>query len=110
MPELLFHGAAREVTGSMHMVRVDDQWVALDCGLFQGKRSESEAKNPGVTSRVMYVPPPVNRPSPMGPGKSWRMMALGSLAICRRNALLTAWMMFMVGIGGVSRAWGRELL
>ena len=45
MPELLFHGAAREVTGSMHMVHVDDRWVALDCGLFQGKRSESEAKN-----------------------------------------------------------------
>ena len=45
MPELLFHGAAREVTGSMHMVRVKDHWVALDCGLFQGKRRESEAKN-----------------------------------------------------------------
>lgn len=45
MPELLFHGAAREVTGSMHMLRVDGQWVALDCGLFQGHREEVEAKN-----------------------------------------------------------------
>ncbi len=45
MPELLFHGAAGEVTGSMHLVQVDDQWVALDCGLYQGRRAESEAKN-----------------------------------------------------------------
>ncbi len=45
MPDLLFHGAAGEVTGSMHMVRVDDHWVALDCGLFQGRRAEAEAKN-----------------------------------------------------------------
>lgn len=45
MPELLFHGAAGEVTGSMHMVHIDGQWVALDCGMFQGRRSESEEKN-----------------------------------------------------------------
>lgn len=52
MPEILFHGAAEEVTGSMHMVRFDDQWIALDCGMFQGKRSESEDKN-----REWPVPP-----------------------------------------------------
>ena len=45
MAELLFHGAVGEVTGSMHMVRIDDHWVALDCGLFQGRRKESEEKN-----------------------------------------------------------------
>ncbi len=45
MAELLFHGAAGEVTGSMHLVRVDSRWVALDCGLFQGRRAESEEKN-----------------------------------------------------------------
>lgn len=45
MPEVLFHGAAGEVTGSMHMLRVRAGWVALDCGLFQGRREESEAKN-----------------------------------------------------------------
>lgn len=44
-PELLFHGAAGEVTGSMHLVRIDGKWIALDCGLYQGKRAESEAKN-----------------------------------------------------------------
>ncbi len=45
MHELLFHGAAGEVTGSMHMLRFDDQWIALDCGLYQGHRQESEDKN-----------------------------------------------------------------
>lgn len=45
MPELLFHGAAGEVTGSMHLLSTRAGWVALDCGLFQGKREESEAKN-----------------------------------------------------------------
>lgn len=52
MTELLFHGAAGEVTGSMHMLRVDGRWIALDCGLFQGRRSESEEKN-----RIWPVPP-----------------------------------------------------
>lgn len=52
MVELLFHGAAGEVTGSMHMIRIDGHWVALDCGLFQGRRSESEEKN-----RQWPVPP-----------------------------------------------------
>ncbi len=45
MAEILFHGAAEEVTGSMHLIRVDDHWVALDCGLYQGKRAEAEEKN-----------------------------------------------------------------
>ncbi|HQL53893.1 MAG: MBL fold metallo-hydrolase [Phycisphaerae bacterium] len=45
MAEILFHGAAEEVTGSMHAVRVDGQWVALDCGMYQGKRAEAEEKN-----------------------------------------------------------------
>ena len=45
MAEVMFHGAAGEVTGSMHLVRVDEKWVALDCGLYQGRREDSEAKN-----------------------------------------------------------------
>lgn len=45
MAELMFHGAAGEVTGSMHMVRMDGNWIALDCGLYQGRRSETEEKN-----------------------------------------------------------------
>ena len=52
MPELLFHGAAEEVTGSLHLVRVDDRWVALDCGLFHGRRAEAEKRN-----REWPIPP-----------------------------------------------------
>jgi metallo-beta-lactamase family protein len=40
-----FAGAAREVTGSCHLVTVGDHTIALDCGMFQGKRSESRLKN-----------------------------------------------------------------
>lgn len=45
MAEILFHGAAHEVTGSMHMVHAPGGWVALDCGLFQGHRQDSDQKN-----------------------------------------------------------------
>lgn len=40
-----FYGAAREVTGSMHLLTTDQDRILLDCGLFQGKRKESEVKN-----------------------------------------------------------------
>jgi metallo-beta-lactamase family protein len=43
--EIEFSGAAREVTGSCHIVRVNGHTVLLDCGLFQGRRSESREKN-----------------------------------------------------------------
>jgi metallo-beta-lactamase family protein len=43
--EIEFAGAAREVTGSCHIVRANDKTVLLDCGLFQGHRGETEAKN-----------------------------------------------------------------
>ena len=43
--QVTFSGAAREVTGSCHLVTVGDHTVALDCGLFQGRRSESREKN-----------------------------------------------------------------
>ncbi|MCB9850107.1 MAG: MBL fold metallo-hydrolase [Phycisphaerales bacterium] len=45
MPRLLFHGAAGEVTGSMHLVEANGALIALDCGLFQGRRAETEEKN-----------------------------------------------------------------
>ncbi len=45
MPELEFHGAAQEVTGSMHLLHLDSGPVALDCGLFQGKRGSAREKN-----------------------------------------------------------------
>ncbi len=43
--EIEFAGAAREVTGSCHILRIDGKTIALDFGLFQGRRAESEAKN-----------------------------------------------------------------
>jgi metallo-beta-lactamase family protein len=49
--EITFAGAAREVTGSCHLLHVNGHTVALDCGMFQGKRSESEEKN-----RTLPVP------------------------------------------------------
>jgi len=42
---LTFHGAAREVTGSLHLVEADGRLIALDCGMFQGRRRETEGKN-----------------------------------------------------------------
>jgi len=45
MAELEFHGAAGTVTGSMHILHLPDGPVALDCGLFQGRRAEAREKN-----------------------------------------------------------------
>ncbi len=38
---LTFHGAARTVTGSQHLLEVNGKRILLDCGLYQGKRKES---------------------------------------------------------------------
>ncbi len=43
--EVEFLGAARTVTGSMHLVHTPKARVLLDCGLFQGRRAESFARN-----------------------------------------------------------------
>ncbi len=43
--EIEFVGAARTVTGSMHLVRTRHATVLLDCGLFQGRRRESFERN-----------------------------------------------------------------
>jgi metallo-beta-lactamase family protein len=43
--KITFHGAAQEVTGSMHLLQTDHDNVLLDCGLFQGRRSEASRKN-----------------------------------------------------------------
>lgn len=42
---ITFYGAAQEVTGSMHMIEVNGQRILLECGLFQGPRSETYARN-----------------------------------------------------------------
>ena len=40
-----FYGAAQTVTGSMHLLEVNGARLLLECGLFQGQRSESYEKN-----------------------------------------------------------------
>ncbi|MFQ5502389.1 MAG: MBL fold metallo-hydrolase RNA specificity domain-containing protein [Phycisphaerae bacterium] len=45
MLNVTFHGAAQEVTGSMHLIEADGRLIALDCGLFQGRRAETIEKN-----------------------------------------------------------------
>ena len=47
-----FHGAAREVTGSFHTLTTETDTILMDCGLFQGRRKEAEAKN-----KVLAVDP-----------------------------------------------------
>ncbi len=43
--EITFHGAVREVTGSLHLITHDQDRILLDCGLFQGRREETNGKN-----------------------------------------------------------------
>lgn len=42
---ITFHGAAREVTGSMHLLEVNNKRILLECGLFQGRRAETYERN-----------------------------------------------------------------
>lgn len=47
--KIIPHGAAQEVTGTCHELQVETAYgpkrILLDCGLFQGRRSESAVKN-----------------------------------------------------------------
>ena len=42
---LNFHGAAQTVTGSQHLLEINGSKLLLDCGLYQGHRNESYARN-----------------------------------------------------------------
>ncbi len=43
--KLHFHGAARSVTGSRHLLETQAGRILLDCGLYQGPRQESFQRN-----------------------------------------------------------------
>jgi metallo-beta-lactamase family protein len=51
---LTSYGAAREVTGSMHLLTTSTDRILLDCGMFQGKRKQSNEKN-----RTMPIDPEI---------------------------------------------------
>lgn len=40
-----FHGAAQTVTGSQHLLEINGYRLLLECGLYQGKRSETYVRN-----------------------------------------------------------------
>ncbi len=54
-----FYGAVREVTGSLHLLTAGDDRILLDCGMFQGRRKETERKNrilpfdPGLVTNMV---------------------------------------------------------
>ncbi len=56
---ITFYGGTREVTGSMHMLTSGSDRILLDCGMFQGRRRETEEKNrvlpfdPGILTNVV---------------------------------------------------------
>lgn len=43
--DIEFFGAAQTVTGSRHLLHINGKKILLECGLFQGKRSETYDKN-----------------------------------------------------------------
>ena len=42
---IFFAGAARDVTGSQHLLEFDGTRLLLDCGLYQGRRKEASERN-----------------------------------------------------------------
>ena len=43
--QIQFQGAARTVTGSMHVVTVNGKTILLDCGTYHGRRDEARERN-----------------------------------------------------------------
>lgn len=43
--QIHFHGAARTVTGSQHLLEINGHRLLLDCGLYQGRRADTYSRN-----------------------------------------------------------------
>ncbi|MCX6044329.1 MAG: MBL fold metallo-hydrolase [Chloroflexi bacterium] len=43
--KITFWGAAQEVTGSMHLIEINDKRILLECGFFQGHRADTYERN-----------------------------------------------------------------
>src|SRR4051812_45817458 len=50
-----FYGAARTVTGSMHLVEAAGRRLLLDCGFFQGRRDEARQRNTSFPFQPSHV-------------------------------------------------------
>ena len=53
--KITFFGAAGGVTGSKHLLEIDDKKVLLDCGFFQGRRIESYKANSSLPKKLGEV-------------------------------------------------------
>src|SRR3989339_23649 len=52
---ITFYGATEDVTGSKHLLQVGDFKLLLDCGVFQGKRSEANEKNRNLPFKASEI-------------------------------------------------------
>ena len=52
-------GAPQEVTGSKHILQIDDRMFMVDCGAFQGKRKESDQKKATQETSTQHQQPEI---------------------------------------------------
>lgn len=53
--QLIFYGAAHEVTGSCYCLMVNGKKILIDCGLQQGADEDDNHKLPFYASQIDYV-------------------------------------------------------